>query len=167
MPVIDLFLVVHQLPRPLHSPDAEEKQCQTEGEAEQEVSGVGSQWTEVDPDISRDREIDDNKGTKPKNVATWRVARLAALSSTSASRGMWGSRPGSGIGYRSSSTVATSVPGRWPVTSLIWLSPPWRQSTRQNRSSRPDRWSSPRTPRSLVPGRQAPDRHPWVARAGR
>src|SRR5215207_4643127 len=61
MPVIDLFLVVHQLPRPLHSPDAEEKQCQTEGEAEQEVSGIGSQWTEVDPDISRNREIDDNE----------------------------------------------------------------------------------------------------------
>ena len=34
VPVIDLFLVVHQLPSPLHSANAEEKQRKAEGQAE-------------------------------------------------------------------------------------------------------------------------------------
>ena len=49
VPVIDHLLVVHQLAGPLHSAHAEEKQRKAEGQAEEEVSAVGSQRTEVDP----------------------------------------------------------------------------------------------------------------------
>ncbi len=61
MPVIDHFLVVHQLACPLHSAHAEEKQGKTEGQAEEEIPGVGSQRTEVDPRIPGHGEVDDGE----------------------------------------------------------------------------------------------------------
>ena len=49
-------------------------------------------------------------GTRPKKVATWRVARSAAFSSTSVSRGRCSSGPGREPGNAHRRLCATSVP---------------------------------------------------------
>ncbi len=87
------------------------------GHAEHDVLQVGVQRAEVDVGGLGDGEVAHHEdrcariGTRPNIVATCRVARSAASSSTSVSRGRCSGSPGSGTGNRASSTVASSWPG--------------------------------------------------------
>ena len=59
--VVDLLLIVHQLPGPVHSTNAQEEQRKPEGQAEEEISGVGPQRTEVEIRVPRNSEVNDGK----------------------------------------------------------------------------------------------------------
>ena len=65
VPVVDHLVVVHQLPGPLHRTHADEQQRQAEGQAEQQVAGVGVQEAEVHVHAARDGEVGHHEADRP------------------------------------------------------------------------------------------------------